>query len=123
MLTKTPLLLIDGQQLYTPTDSPEWSYKDLEGDSARDEAGYMHRDIRRRRMMSCKLTYSVLTDEEYGSLVGLMDDKDTFDFTRPRPGGSGELITSTCYCEGYSVALYDPKRGRWRGFSFEIAEV
>ena len=51
-MTLTNLFQIDGKFLYAPDCDIEPSYSDLDSsDSGRDEAGYMHREVVRERLL------------------------------------------------------------------------
>lgn len=120
----TNLFQIDGSPLLVPTAQPVLQYADLaSSDSGRDEVGYYHREVLRRRVLTCKLEYSALTDEEYTYLIGLLTDKDTFTLTHPKLASSTETETSTCYCESFSASFLGPGRQRWTALTLEFKQV
>ena len=120
----TNLLQINGQPLYAPDNDMQWSYTDLDSsDSGRDESGVMHREVVRRRVGTANFVYTRLTDAEYASLTGILDNAGaTFSFTHPARGSSSALVTSTCYCSNDSICWYNAREGLWHNFKFNIIE-
>ena len=124
MVQTTNLFQINGQPLIPPDSDVAWSYSDLDSaDSGRDESGVMHRIVLRRRVTSVSLNYTSLTDEEYGYMVGLLDNAgDSFSFTAPRRGSSTELETRTCYCSKDGISWHNATLGLWMNLKFDIIE-
>ena len=112
MLKRTSLLQIDSHSLPVPTGSPTIKFSDVESsDSGADEMGVYHREV---------LRYGVLT-----YLLGLLQNKTTFQFTCPIPGDAADVAqttTRTCYCSNYGAALQRLKAGVWRDMDLEIKE-
>ncbi len=126
MLRKTPLLQIDGNQLPEPTEPAEINFTDVESpDSGQDESGVYHRVIMRYDVLSCSLTYGYLTNEECAYLIGLLKNKNTFQFTCPVSSDAQDVsqtITRTCYCSNRSAALQRLRSGVWRNMTLKIQE-
>ena len=125
-LNRTPLLQIDGNPLPIPTDSPTIDFADIESsDSGADEMGVYHREVLRFGVLSCTLTYGYLTNEDCAYLLGLLQNKTTFQFTCPAASSAADVtqtITRTCYCANYGAALQRLKAGVWRDMTLEIKE-
>ena len=118
MLKRTSLLQIDSHSLPVPTGSPTIKFSDVESsDSGADEMGVYHREV---------LRYGVLTASlEYSYLLGLLQNKTTFQFTCPVASDAADVtqtITRTCYCSNYGAALQRLKAGVWRDMTLEIKE-
>ena len=125
-LNRTYLLQIDGQPMPTPTDSPTIEFADIESDdSGADEMGVYHREVLRFGVLTCTLTYGYLTNEDCAYLLGLLQNKTTFQFTCPVATGAADVtqtITRACYCANYGAALQRLKAGVWRDMELEIQE-
>lgn len=125
-LNRTPLLQIDGNPLPIPTESPTIDFADIESDdSGSDEMGVYHREVLRFGVLTCTLTYGYLTNEDCAYLLGLLQNKTTFQFTCPVASSAADVtqtITRTCYCANYGAALQHLKAGVWRNMDLEIQE-
>lgn len=125
-LNRTDLLQIDGQPLPVPTESPSINFEDVESDdSGADELGVYHREVLRFGVLSCTLTYGYLTNEDCAYLLGLLQNKTTFQFTCPVASSATDVTqttTRTCYCSNYGAALQRLKAGVWRDMDLEIKE-
>lgn len=126
MLRRTSLLQIDGQQLPEPTETADIQFSDIESDdSGADEMGVYHREVLRFGVLSCTLTYGYLTNEDCAYLLGLLQNKTTFQFTCPVSSAATDVtqtITRTCYCANYGAALQRLKAGVWRDMELKIQE-
>ena len=126
MLRRTYLLQIDGQPLPEPTEAADIRFKDVESsDSGADELGVYHRQVLRFGVLTCSLTYSYLDNADCAYLLGLLQNKTTFQFTCPVASDSTDVtktITRTCYCSNYGAALQRLKAGVWRDMTLEIKE-
>lgn len=126
MLRRTTLLQIDGHSLPVPTGSPTIKFSDVESsDSGADEMGVYHREVLRFGVLSCTLTYGYLTNEDCAYLLGLLQNKTTFQFTCPVATSAADVkqtITRTCYCANYGAALQRLKAGVWRDMELQIQE-
>ena len=125
-LNRTYLLQIDGQPMPTPTDSPTIEFADIESDdSGADEMGVYHREVLRFGVLTCTVAYGYLTNEDCAYLLGLLQNKTTFQFTCPVATGAADVtqtITRTCYCANYGAALQRLKAGVWRDMELQIQE-
>lgn len=125
-LNRTDLLQIDGQPLPVPTESPSINFEDVESsDSGADELGVYHREVLRFGVLSCTLTYEYLTNEDCAYLLGLLQNKTTFQFTCPVASSSTDVtqtIARTCYCANYGASLQRLKAGVWRDMELKIRE-
>ena len=90
-----------------------------------DEMGVYHREVLRFGVLTCTLTYSYLDNADCSYLLGLLQNKTTFQFTCPVASDSTDVtqtITRTCYCSNYGAALQRLKAGVWRDMTLEIKE-
>ena len=119
-LKRTSLLQIDSHSLPVPTGSPTIKFSDVESsDSGADEMGVYH------RVLTASLEYSYLDNADCSYLLGLLQNKTTFQFTCPVASDSTDVtqtITRTCYCSNYGAALQRLKAGVWRDMDLEIKE-
>lgn len=126
MLRRTSLLQIDGQPLPEPTETADIQFQDIESsDSGADEMGVYHREVLRFGVLSCTLTYGYLTNEDCAYLLGLLQNKTTFEFTCPAASSAADVtdtITRTCYCANYGAALQRLQAGVWRDMELQIQE-
>lgn len=126
MLRRTTLLRIDGQPLPEPTETADIQFQDIESsDSGADELGVYHREVLRFGVLSCTLTYGYLANEDCAYLLGLLQNKTTFQFTCPVASSATDVtqtITRTCYCANYGAALQRLKAGVWRDMELQIQE-
>ena len=126
MLRRTSLLQIDGQPLPEPTEAADIRFQDIESDdSGADEMGVYHREVLRFGVLTCTLTYGYLTNEDCAYLLGLLQNKTTFQFTCPVASSAADVtqtITRTCYCANYGAALQRLKAGVWRDMELQIQE-
>lgn len=126
MLRRTSLLQIDGQPLPEPTAAADIRFSDVESDdSGADEMGVYHREVLRFGVLSCTLTYGYLTNEDCAYLLGLLQNKTTFQFTCPVASSADNVtqtVTRTCYCSNYGAALQRLKAGVWRDMELQIQE-
>ena len=126
MLKRTSLLQIDGHSLPVPTGSPTIKFSDVESsDSGADEMGVYHREVLRYGVLTASLEYSSLDNADCSYLLGLLQNKTTFQFTCPVASDSTDVtqtITRTCYCSNYGAALQRLKAGVWRDMTLEIKE-
>lgn len=125
-LKRTSLLQIDGKQLPEPTKAADVQFSDIESsDSGSDEMGVYHREVLRFGVLTCTLTYDYLDNADCAYLLGLLQNKTTFQFTCPVASDSTDVtqtITCTCYCSNYGAALQRLKAGVWRDMTLEIKE-
>lgn len=109
MLKRTFLLQIDGKQLPEPTKAADVQFSDIESsDSGADEMGVYHREVLRFGVLTCTLTYGYLDNADCAYLLGLLQNKTTFQFTCPLASDAADVTqttTRTCYCSNYGAAL------------------
>ena len=104
-LKRTSLLQIDSHSLPVPTGSPTIKFSDVESsDSGADEMGVYHREVLRYGVLTASLEYSYLDNADCAYLLGLLQNKTTFQFTN------------------YGAALQRLKAGVWRDMTLEIKE-
>ena len=112
---------VDGKSLLTPDEDVEISVSDLDAeDSGRDESGYLHRIVVRRRVHTWKFPYKILTAEDYSYIKSLFDGKDTFQFEGL--DADGETIFCEAYCSQSSIVLHNHKTGICKNLKFSIIE-
>jgi len=113
--------LIDGKPLLIPDGDVELSLSDLdEGDSGRDEAGFMHRIVARYRVGTWTFQYFRLTAREYSYMRSLFQGKADFTFTYRNL--EGELVETRAYCSNDSITYHNAALGEYRNFKFSIIE-
>lgn len=113
--------LIDGTPMLLPDAGVELTYTDLDSaESGRDEAGFLHRVVRREGVRSWRFRYSALTAGEYQYLRQLFAGRPTFEY-RFR-GHDGREETVRAYCSTGSVALYNRRLGLYKNLTFQIIE-
>lgn len=126
MLRTLDVFKIDGQPLYEPSTTPTITFTDVESpDSGTDEMGVYHREVLRFGVLSCSITWNVLSNAECAYLLGLIQNKTTFQFTFPISSNSTDVTqttTRTCYCSNYGAAIQKLQRGIWRNMTLEIQE-
>lgn len=106
--------LIDGLGLPVPDAPVAVKYKDIEGESARDRSGLLHRTVL-RRVRSWEFSYDRLGNEDKEYLQSILDTG-VIHFIHPE----GNCI---CCCRGFTVEHYDAAAGIWRNFRFQVEEV
>lgn len=119
---KTNLFQIDGQPLLVPDFDVTLSYEDIDGESGRDEGGYMHRIVLRKDVKKWEFVYSSLSQEEYAYMNGLLRNKDMFTFTYPVDGDPNNLGTCICYVSKRSITWRSLSTGNFRNYKFSIVE-
>lgn len=108
--------LVDGQPMLAPDAGVSLNFSDIDAaDAGRDEAGFMHRSLVRSKVRTWGFTYSFLTAEEYGYLMGLLAGKETFSFS------DGEE-TVTAYCAKLETNLFSRKHGLYKATQFNVIE-
>lgn len=110
----TELFTISGQGIPLPNAPVTVKFTDVEGESARDRSGMLHRTVL-RRVKSWEFSYDRLTQQERQHLLPLLT-QDVFDFKCP----DGETL---CYCKALSMGYADAEKGLWRGVRFTVEEV
>lgn len=117
------LYAIDGKFLLTPDAGVQMTFSDLDdGESGRDEKGYMHRNILRRGVKKWQFLYSALTQEEYSYMRSVLSGRGTFSFSYPDPDVPTETRSSTAYLSEYGVVWQSAKSGLYRNLKFDVIE-
>lgn len=112
---------IDGKPLLVPDADVEIAFSDLDdGDSGRDEAGFMHRIVARYRVGTWAFSYFRLTVEEYKYLRSLFAGKADFTFTYRNL--EGDPVQTRAYCSNDSITYRDAALGEYRNFKFTVIE-
>ena len=111
----TDLFTVDGQGILVPDAPVTVQLTDIEGESARDRSGMLHRTVL-RRVRSWEFTYGRLTEEERSYMQTLLMGEAAFRFVCP----DGECL---CCCRGWRMDYYDATQGQWQNFRFLVEEV
>lgn len=112
----TELYQINGKSLPAPDAGLEMSFEDIDGPSAgRDESGYMHRDVVRRKVGVWNFRYSHMDRQTWQYLMEVMPTGGSFTFTAPEK-------TCNAYLSAYAAAYESVVTGRYRDVKFSIIE-
>ena len=123
MRAKTDFFKINGTAMLAPDAQVEVSFQDLDAaDAGRDESGFMHRIVVRRKVASWKFTYGHLTEEERRYMENLFGEADTFTFTHPDRLDASQTRQTLCYRSQYGISWKNARTGLWSGYSFTIIE-
>ena len=123
MRSTTNLFLVDGYPLLTPNTEVTFNYEDIDAaDTGRDEAGYMHRHVVRRKVGKWTLDYGTVTEEEKQYMETIFDGRDTFQFTRPGRIVTGTPETTECYRSKLNISWVDTRTGKWKNYKINIIE-
>lgn len=123
MTTVTDLYQINGNSLPVPDQDVEMSFEDLDaGDAGRDESGYMHRNVVRRRVGAWSFSYSILSQEDYTYLLSVLPDSSTFTFTYPDPADPTRRCITEAYLSGYGIVWHSARTGQYRNLKFSVIE-
>lgn len=114
MRATTDLFTVDGLGILVPDADVTVKFQDVEGESARDRSGMLHRTVL-RRVRSWEFSYARLTRQERTYLLSLLGPG-VFRFTHP----DGE---SLCVCKGSSAEYHDAPNHLWQNFRFRVEEV
>ena len=108
-------LLINGRPLPCPDADVVISENDLDSeDTGRDESGYMHRLVLRKKVKTWEFPYKFLSAADYDYIRSLISNP-TFsvDFWG---------VQATAYCSNNSATLRNVVTGDYRDFSLKIIE-
>lgn len=123
MRPTTNLFKVNGTPLLVPLAEPQFSYEDIDAaDTGRDEAGYMHRHVVRRKVGKWILDYGTITEEEKQYMENIFDGLDTFQFTRPGRIVSSTPETTECYRSKYAISWLSTASGKWKNYKIDIIE-
>lgn len=123
MRPTTNLFKVNDSPLLVPLAEPTFNYEDIDAsDTGRDEAGYMHRHVVRRKVGKWTLDYGTVTEEEKQYMENIFEGLDTFQFTRP-----GRIVASTpetteCYRSKLQITWKSTKTGKWGNYKINIIE-
>lgn len=122
MNSLTWLYQIDGKPMLAPDCDVQMQFTDLDsGESGRDEAGYMHRIIKRRRVAAWSFCYSSLTQKEYAYMQEILPG-DSFLFTYPDPADPAKYKVTRAYISQYGITWRNASTGEYRNLKFDIIE-
>ena len=110
----TDIFTLGGQPIPVPDAPVAVKCADIEGESARDRSGMLHRTVL-RRVRTWEFSYGRLTDENRAYLESLLTPG-VFQFTHPE----GACL---CCCKGFSADFHDAAAGIWKNFRFRVEEV
>lgn len=110
----TDIFTIDGQPIPVPDADVTVKKTDVEGESARDRSGMLHRTVL-KRVRSWAFSYRQLTGAQRTYLMELLKPG-VFQFTHPE----GE---SLCYCKDISADFHDATADVWQNLRFRVEEV
>lgn len=113
MRQTTRLYSINGKGILVPDADVTVKSTDVEGESARDRSGMLHRTVL-RQVKSWEFSYRQLSDEEMVYMKKLLTPG-VFSFTDPL----GEAL---CCCRGYRIDHHNTV-GEWKNLRFLIEEV
>lgn len=122
MNSLTSLYLIDGKEMLTPDGDVQMQFTDLDsGESGRDEAGFMHRIVKRKKVAAWSFCYGVLTQMEYAYMQSILPG-DSFLFTYPDPADPAKAKTTRAYLSQYGITWRNARTGEYRNLKFDIIE-
>ena len=119
----TELYQIDGLPMVAPDSDVQMSFEDLDGaQSGRDESGFMHRILVRRKVGVWEFTYSHLTRQEYAYMMSILPTGGSFRFTHPSREDSTQPAVTQAYISKYGVVWHSAKTDSYRNLTFSIIE-
>lgn len=119
----TELYKIDGKPMIPPDADVQMSFEDLDGaQSGRDEAGFMHRDLVRRKVGVWEFSYSHLTRQEYAYMMSILPTGDSFLFTYPSREDSSLPAQTQAYISKYGIVWHSAKTDSYRNLTFSVIE-
>ncbi len=119
----TWLYAIDGKPLLMPDAGVEMRFSDLDsGESGRDESGFMHRIVKRKRVATWSFAYDALSQQEYSYMLSILPEGGSFLFTYPDPENPAQSKTTEAYLSQYSITWQSAKTGLYRNFKFDIIQ-
>lgn len=119
----TNLFQFDGKPIVPPDCDMQMRFEDLDSaQSGRDEAGYMHRIVVRRKVGVWDFSYNRLSGEEYRYMMSALPKSGSFLFTHPSPEDSRETETTQAYISGYSAAWYSAQTDSYRNLTFSVIQ-
>ncbi|MBE6943300.1 MAG: hypothetical protein E7453_03440 [Ruminococcaceae bacterium] len=117
------LYAIDGRFLLTPDAGVQMQFTDLDdGESGRDERGYMHRKVLRHKVKKWQFCYGVLSQEEYRYMRSVLSAGGAFRFSYPDPDDPSRTAETTAYLSEYGIVWQCAKSGLYRNLKFDVIE-
>lgn len=100
-----------------------FSYRDIPSSaSGADEGGFDHPIYKRYNVMTAKLSYAHMTEEERAYHESLFSNSSTFEFTHPDRLDASKSVTSVCKRGKRSISWYNATLGTWENFAETIEE-
>lgn len=119
----TELYKIDGKPMVAPDADVQMSFEDLDGaQSGRDEAGFMHRILVRRKVGVWEFSYSHLTGQEYAYMMSILPQGGSFRFTHPSRADSSLAEDTQAYISQYGIVWHSAKTDSYRNLTFRVIE-
>ena len=119
----TELYQIDGMAMVAPDADVQMSFEDLDGaQSGRDESGFMHRILVRRKVGVWEFSYSHLTRQEYAYMMSILPQGGSFVFTHPGRQDSTQPEQTQAYISRYGVVWHSAKTDSYRNLTFSVIE-
>ena len=119
----TELYQIDGKPMVAPDGDVHMSFEDIDSaQSGRDQAGYMHRIMVRRKVGVWEFTYSHLTRQEYAYMMALLPKGGSFRFTHPSVEDSRVPAKTQAYISKYGIAWHSARTDTYRDLKFSVIE-
>ena len=119
----TELYQIDGMAMVAPDADVQMSFEDLDGaQSGRDESGFMHRILVRRKVGVWEFSYSHLTRQEYAYMMSILPQGGSFVFTHPGRQDSSQPEQTQAYISRYGVVWHSAKTDSYRNLTFSVIE-
>ena len=123
MNSLTALYQIDGKAMIAPDENMEMSFEDIDAaDAGRDESGFMHRSLVRRKVGKWSFHYTHLSQEELAYLESILPQEGSFTFTHPALSDCQVAESCTAYLSGYSLLWRGAKSKTYRDLKFNIIE-
>ena len=119
----TELYKIDGKPMVAPDADVRMSFEDLDGaQSGRDESGYMHRILARRKVGVWEFSYSHLNREEYAYMMSVLPTGGSFLFTHPGIKDSAVPEQTRAYISKYGITWHSARTDSYRNLTFSVIE-
>lgn len=119
----TELYQIDGMAMVAPDADVKMSFEDLDGaQSGRDESGFMHRILVRRKVGVWEFSYSHLTRQEYAYMMSILPQGGSFLFTHPGRQDSTVPEQTRAYISRYGVVWHSARTDSYRNLTFSVIE-
>ena len=115
------LYAIDGKYLLSPDAGVQMQFTDLDdGESGRDEKGFMHRKLLRQKVKKWQFCYTALTQEEYRYMRDLLSTGASFCFSYPDPDAPHKTLETEAYLSEYGIVWQCAKSGLYRNLKFDV---